>query len=117
MAGTSTDATFVSGYISIVFAMFAISTISYDEYDNGNAFLFTLPFSRKEYVLSKYVFGGALCLFGSLLGTTLMIIQQTFILNNLDLELIVSNQVGTMVSSFLILLLTEYACPSISSPQ
>ena len=103
VAGTSTDATFVSGYISIIFAMFAISTISYDEYDNGNAFLFTLPFSRKEYVMSKYVFGTLLCLFGSLLGTTLMIIHQVFIVKNLDLELIVSNQVGTMVSSFLIL--------------
>ena len=36
--------------------MTAISTISYDTFDNGNAFLFTLPFSRKEYTREKYLF-------------------------------------------------------------
>ena len=74
VAGTSTEAMYVAGYISIVFPMFAISTISYDEYDNGNAFLFTLPFTRKEYVLSKYLFGLLLCMFGSLLGSSLVIV-------------------------------------------
>ncbi|MBR5794701.1 MAG: ABC-2 transporter permease [Erysipelotrichaceae bacterium] len=69
VSGTSTQATFVSGYIAVVFPMFAVSTISYDEYDNGNAFLFTLPFSRKEYVLAKYIFGLLLCVFGNILGT------------------------------------------------
>lgn len=102
LAGTSTDATFVSGYISIIFPMFAISTISYDEYDNGNAFLFTLPFSRNEYVIAKYVFGLLLCIFGSLLGTSLVLIQGIMV-HNLDFEMLVSSQFGTMVSSILVL--------------
>ena len=36
--------------------LFVLSTISYDEIHNGNAFLFTLPISRKEYVIEKYCF-------------------------------------------------------------
>lgn len=38
----------------IVLSSLTISTLSYDSYDNGYAFLFTLPFTRKEYVLEKY---------------------------------------------------------------
>lgn len=48
---------FVINYVTIIFAMFTLSTISYDEFDNGYAFLFTLPITRKQYVAEKYVFG------------------------------------------------------------
>lgn len=50
------DVTFTISYASFVISMSAISTISYDEFDNGNAFLFTLPFNRKEYTAEKYIF-------------------------------------------------------------
>lgn len=36
--------------------MFVLTTISYDELDHSISFLFTLPVSRKTYVLEKYVF-------------------------------------------------------------
>jgi len=49
--------TFTIDYIMIMFAMFTISTISYDEYDNGYAYLFALPVNRKTYVQEKYIFG------------------------------------------------------------
>lgn len=51
------DTTFMLGFISFITSMFTISTISYDEFDNGNAFLFTLPIDRKKYAAEKYVFG------------------------------------------------------------
>lgn len=51
---------FAISYVSIVFTMFTISTISYDEYDNGMAYLFSLPVTRRGYVLEKYVFGGVM---------------------------------------------------------
>ena len=38
-----TAMSFVVTYIAIMMAMFTLSTISYDEYNNGAAFLFTLP--------------------------------------------------------------------------
>ena len=53
----SSPATFVLPYVGFVCSFFVLSTISYDEYDNGNAFLFTLPFDRKIYALEKYIFG------------------------------------------------------------
>ena len=56
LMGFSADGSFVIGYLTMLCAILAISTISYDEFDNGNAFLFTLPISRKSYVVEKYVF-------------------------------------------------------------
>ena len=53
----SSPATFVLPYVGFVCSFFVLSTISYDEYDNGNAFLFTQPFDRKIYALEKYIFG------------------------------------------------------------
>jgi len=54
---TSGEPSFVISYMTFVFSMFTLSSISYDEYDNGLAFLFSLPISRKKYVREKYVFG------------------------------------------------------------
>lgn len=48
---------FALGFVSFVMALFTLSTISYDEFDNGYPFLFTLPITRRGYALEKYVFG------------------------------------------------------------
>ena len=48
---------FALGFVSFVMALFTLSTISYDEFDNGYPFLFTLPITRRGYALGKYVFG------------------------------------------------------------
>lgn len=36
-------------------ALLSTSSISYDAFDNGMAFLFTLPIQKKTYVISKYI--------------------------------------------------------------
>ena len=54
--GFAMEGTFIIGYLTMLAAIVAIGTISYDEYDNGFAFLMTLPVERKTYVLEKYVF-------------------------------------------------------------
>ena len=54
--GLSIDGSFVIGYLTMLAVIMAMGTISYDEYDNGFAFLMTLPFERKTYVREKYVF-------------------------------------------------------------
>ena len=48
---------FATGYFTIITALFTVTTMSYDEFDNGMAFLMTLPISRKEYVKEKYFLG------------------------------------------------------------
>lgn len=54
------DASFFMGYLPFLFMIAAMSTITYDEFDNGTAFLMVLPISRKLYVQEKYLFGGVL---------------------------------------------------------
>ena len=56
----SVSVSFAAGYFTIVTAIFAITTISYDEFDNGLAFLMTLPVTRKQYVAEKYLLGAGL---------------------------------------------------------
>ena len=46
---------FVIVYANIIFTMFVVTTINYDYFENGCAFLMTLPISRKMYVSEKYV--------------------------------------------------------------
>lgn len=54
---TDTDSSFVVSYVTIMFSIIAVGSISYDEQENGWSYLFTLPIKREEYVTEKYVFG------------------------------------------------------------
>ena len=54
---TSTSLSFVISYITVMMGMLTLTTIGYDEHENGMGYLFTLPVSRKGYVREKYLFG------------------------------------------------------------
>lgn len=54
--GISMEGSFIIGYLTMLGTIVAVGTISYDEFDNGFAFLMTLPFDRKTYVREKYLF-------------------------------------------------------------
>lgn len=65
-----TDASFMVMYGTVMFSMFSLSSITYDEYENGAPYLFALPISRNGYVREKYVFGLLLTLIpGIVLGS------------------------------------------------
>lgn len=70
LMGFSTDGSFVIGYMTMLFAILTIGTISYDEFDNGYPFLLTLPITRKTYVIGKYIF----CLLGDLIGWVISVV-------------------------------------------
>lgn len=53
----NSSSSFATGYFTIITAIFALTTMSYDEFDNGFAFLMTLPATRKQYVAEKYLLG------------------------------------------------------------
>lgn len=53
----SDDMVFPIGFLSFIASLFTVSTISYDDFDNGNTFLFTLPITRNNYVIEKYFLG------------------------------------------------------------
>lgn len=58
-------------YITMLAVISAISTISYDEYDNGYLFLMTLPIDRRTYVREKYLFADLVALVGCLAGSAM----------------------------------------------
>lgn len=79
---------FVLGYLPFIISSFTLSTISYDEFDNGNAFLFSLPITRIGYVIEKYLLG---FIFGtaSLILSVFMIIAIDLIKGrNLSIDII-----------------------------
>lgn len=69
---TGQNEEFIVGYVTMLFGIFSVSTIHYDEFNKGNVFLFTLPFNRKQYAVEKYLFGiitgGAAWLVSSVVG-------------------------------------------------
>ena len=71
MIFTGVDVTFISAYITFLVANVALSTISYDDYENSAPYLFSLPVTRKGYVNEKYVFT-ILCAVGSWLASMLL---------------------------------------------
>lgn len=81
MSVTSSDSSFAIGFLGFVGSLFTLSSISYDEFDNGNAFLFCLPITRKSYVLEKYSFGllvgGASWLFGTTINLFASLLKNT----------------------------------------
>ncbi len=50
------DPSFALGYMMVISSMLVITTISYDYFENGMVFMFTLPVRRKTYVAEKYLF-------------------------------------------------------------
>lgn len=75
------DVLFPLGFLSFIALIFTVSTISYDDFNNGNAFLFTLPITRKNYVVEKYVlgllFGCITWIFVTILGLILTLLKDS----------------------------------------
>lgn len=44
------------GYMMAISTIFATNTISYDYFEKGMNFMFTLPVRRRDYVMEKYLF-------------------------------------------------------------
>ncbi len=59
--GFTMNGTFILGYLPFLMTVLMVSTIAYDEMENGYQFLMTLPINAKTYVTEKYLFciGGA----------------------------------------------------------
>ena len=80
MISFTEDVSFPLGFLTFALSLFTLSTISYDEFDNGYAFLFTLPITRVGYVLEKYCLGFLLGFSSWLLATFLGLILPVMII-------------------------------------
>lgn len=97
----------VSGvsYITMLLSIFTLSTISYDEFDNGMSFLMTLPIERKTYVQEKYVFAGLTSLFSAVGTSVLAYIMGMVMDNSVDMTEVVGVACLIILVSWLILAL------------
>ena len=81
MMAFTDDVVFPIGFFSFVVSLFTVSTISYDDFDNGNAFLFTLPITRNNYVIEKYslglLFGCMAWILATVLGIIATVLKDT----------------------------------------
>ena len=101
MLFSGNDSVFIISYSVMLFAMFGISTLSYDYFNNGYAFLFTLPITRKLYVLEKYVFSLLCVLAGSVIALALMyvgsLIRESVSFSSDDVSFVVGYVFGAMI--------------------
>lgn len=67
--------------LTLGFGMFSIATFNYDESSKADKYILTLPLTRKEIVLSKYIFCICSTFFGCIIGTVLSVIV-TFLFNH-----------------------------------
>lgn len=79
------DASFVVGYVTFLSCLFVVSSISYDEFNNCNAFLLTLPVTRKEYTVEKYGFGILIGSIAWVFATAMTIVYSYFYINDFQL--------------------------------
>jgi hypothetical protein len=66
------------GYMMMVSATLAITTISYDYFEKGMSFLLTLPITKKMYVVEKYLLSAMVGLVVALLGCFLNVLGGLF---------------------------------------
>lgn len=48
---------FAISYVTLMFGILTITTMGYDDLENGMCYLLTMPVSRKKYVREKFLFG------------------------------------------------------------
>lgn len=83
VVGSKNLSSFVTSYVTFMLSMFSFSSFSYDEYDNGMAFLMALPTGRQDYVKEKYVFSFLLVFGGWLAG---ILLRTVFFLPRFSME-------------------------------
>ena len=94
---------FAVGYFTIITAIFTNTTMSYDEYDNGFAFLLTLPVERKQYVTEKYMLGAGLTFLAWGIGTGISLITNGITKTHDDMAELFAGGASTIPIAFLML--------------
>ena len=106
-----------STVIGIIVGMISLSTFSYDEISKSNKYILTLPVTRKEIVLEKYILAIGATILGGLLGfiVTLLVGNVMNYLRpddfiDVNIETLLSTSIGRM---FGISLIQSIQIPSI----
>ena len=68
--GYMTEGLFIVGYLPFLMSILTISTLSYDEMNNGFKYMMTLPIDPKTYVIEKF----GLCICGGILSWIIAVV-------------------------------------------
>ncbi|MGV8905305.1 MAG: ABC-2 transporter permease [Acetobacterium sp.] len=79
---------FIFGIIIIMLAMMVITTISYDDLAKWDTYALTMPVTRKEMVLSKYLVLGILTISGAILSLIIGIIGTMIMGKSFSMEIL-----------------------------
>lgn len=79
---------FIFGMIILMFAMMVVTTISYDDLAKWDAYALTMPVTRAEMVLSKYLVMVILNTLGAVLSLTVGIVGSVIMGKRFDLEIL-----------------------------
>ena len=96
--------TFLTGILTLLFSMQSLSSFSYDEYAKWDSYALTLPISRKDLVLSKYILFMTFPIIGSVLSIILSTIIGLF-KQTLIVEEIFASAMGFLFSMEILLLI------------
>ncbi len=66
---------FITVFLTFWFGMLGIVPFSYDEQANAERYIQSMPVTKKEIVLARYVFVFGVIIIGALLGTTLSLVS------------------------------------------
>lgn len=80
-----------------------ISTFSYDEFNNWNSYVVTLPDGRKNVVRAKYMASIILTIILGIVSLTISVGINYIKSNNLNLDAIISSLIGAVFSSIFII--------------
>lgn len=103
--------------IGIIVGMISLSTFSYDEMAKSNRYILTLPVTRKEIVLEKYILAIGATILGSLLGFVLTLLIGNM-MNYVRPDNVIDINIDTLLSTsigglFGVLLIQAIQIPSI----
>lgn len=96
---------FMISYLMVMCSFFTLSTIRYDDFDHGMGYLFTLPVTRKIYVIEKYVFGFLSSAAAAVLSLTVLAVFLVTGYMDISIGELLSEVVGSMVVVVLIMIL------------
>lgn len=101
MVVSGMDASFINMYITFIFSGFVLSTLSYDEFDNGYPYLLALPVNRKGYVSEKYLF----CLLMASVSCVVSLLLVVLVLMFQKQPILVGDLVATAIGNLLVVLI------------
>lgn len=86
--------------IMFLFSIYAMATFNYDENSKSDRYVLTLPLTRKEVILSKYVLAILSLVIGAIIGTLLSVILSYIKINELPYF---DNLFSTLLGGFVVL--------------